>query len=123
MEVINGTESVGASGSYDSLAPPPEVKEEAKPPEKESTAAPAKPHKSKPHKAKPAKVKRQVTREVRMTKAAKKTKNGLQKVGMAVTVDVAKSIRKLRAQYELETGARPTISETIARALKSATKR
>lgn len=52
----------------------------------------------------------------RKAKAASTYSNG-KKTGMAVTPEVARNIRKLRAKFELKSGERPTIAETVNRAV------
>jgi hypothetical protein len=55
-----------------------------------------------------------------MAKTPKKAMNGDTKTGIAITEDVKKLVRKLRAKMELESGDRVSISQAIASAVENA---
>lgn len=59
-------------------------------------------------------------KEVRkMAKDSKAKGNGAEKVGMAVTADAARQVRRLRASLELKTGDRVSNSDAITTAVKA----
>ena len=51
------------------------------------------------------------------TKPPKKPLNGRSKVGVNLTAETGRKVRRLRAELELETGEAVTISEAIDRAV------
>lgn len=58
-------------------------------------------------------------KEVRKMAPKKEKGNGAEKVGMAVTADAARQVRRLRASLELKTGDRVSNSDAITTAVKA----